>query len=85
MDINNPLSQSIASQLQEVTGGRTGMPVKELAERTGITLVSLSRYINGKRDIPAPFFALICKELNLDPGKVLRNAIEEFNRAESGN
>ncbi|MGP7812382.1 MULTISPECIES: helix-turn-helix domain-containing protein [Glutamicibacter] len=85
MDINNPLSQSIAQQLQDVTGGRTGMPVKELAERTGIKLVSLSRYINGKRDIPAPLFALICKELNLDPGEVLRKAIEEFTGAESGN
>ena len=58
------------------------MQVKELAERTGITLVSLSRYINGKRDIPAPLFALICKELELDPGEVLRNAIEEFTGTE---
>lgn len=80
MDIDNPLSQSIAQQLQAVTGGRNGMPVKVLAEKTGITLVSLSRYINGKRDIPAPLFALICKELGLDAGEVLRNAIEEFTR-----
>lgn len=59
------------------------MPVKALAEATGIKLVTLSRYINGKRDIPAPLFALICKELELDPGEVLRNAIEEFTRATS--
>lgn len=84
MDMENPISQSIAQQLQAVTGGRTGMPVKELAERTGIKLVSLSRYINGKRDIPAPLFALICKELNLDAGEVLRNAIEEFSRVNTG-
>ncbi|WIV44501.1 helix-turn-helix domain-containing protein [Glutamicibacter nicotianae] len=81
MDIDNPLSQSIAEQLRDKTGGRKGMPVKALAEATGIKLVTLSRYINGKRDIPAPLFALICKELGLDPGEVLRNAIEEFTRA----
>lgn len=57
------------------------MPVKALAEATGIKLVTLSRYLNGKRDIPAPLFAIICKELGLDAGEVLRNAIEEFSRA----
>lgn len=60
------------------------MPVKALAEATGIKLVTLSRYLNGKRDIPAPLFAIICKELGLDAGEVLRNAIEEFSRTNPG-
>ena len=60
------------------------MQVKRLSELTGIKLVTLSRYINGKRDIPAPLFAIICKELGLDAGEVLRNAIEEFTRATAG-
>ncbi|GAA2546091.1 hypothetical protein GCM10009861_02360 [Neomicrococcus aestuarii] len=55
-----------------------------ISERTNIGIGSLSRYVNGKRDIPAPLFALICKEVGLDPGEVLRNAIEEFTRADSG-
>jgi len=52
--------------------------VKELAEDTGIKLVSLSRYINGKRDIPASTFAIICGSLGLDGGKVLNEALKEF-------
>ena len=85
MDIDNPLSQSIAEQLRDKTGGRKGVPVKDLAEATGIKLVTLSRYLNGKRDIPAPLFAIICKELGLDAGEVLRNAIEEFSRTNPAN
>lgn len=80
MDINNPLSQSIANQLFERIKGK-GMSMQGISERTDIGIGSLSRYVNGKRDIPAPLFALICKEIGLDPGEVLRNAIEEFGRA----
>ncbi|MBB5513425.1 transcriptional regulator with XRE-family HTH domain [Neomicrococcus aestuarii] len=60
------------------------MSMQGISERTNIGIGSLSRYVNGKRDIPAPLFALICKEVGLDPGEVLRNAIEEFTRADSG-
>lgn len=80
MDINNPLSQSIAKQLYQRIKGE-GMQMQRISERTDIGLGSLSRYVNGKRDIPAPLFAIICNEIGLDPGEVLRNAIEEFTGA----
>ena len=77
MDINNPLSQSIAKQLYQRIKGE-GMQMQSISDKTDIGIGSLSRYVNGKRDIPAPLFAIICKEIGLDPGEVLRNAIEEF-------
>lgn len=79
MDTNNPLTQSIAGQIRGHMRVKN-IPVKELATKTGITVVSLSRYINGKRDIPSSAFALICHAIGLDSGNVLRNAIEEFTR-----
>lgn len=79
MDINNPLSQSIANQLFERIKGK-GMSMQGISDRTNIGIGSLSRYINGKRDIPAPLFALICQDIGLDPGEVLRDAIKEFTR-----
>ncbi|MGP5262806.1 hypothetical protein [Glutamicibacter arilaitensis] len=75
MDVNNPLSQSIAEQLFEQIKGK-GIVLQGIAERTGISIGSLSRYINGKRDLPTPIFALICKDVGLDAGEVLRNALE---------
>lgn len=70
MDINNPLSQSIADQLRERIKGKQ-IQMGDISGRTGIGIGSLSRYINGKRDIPAPLFALICQDIGLDPGEVL--------------
>ena len=77
MDTDNPITQSIASQLRERIAGKR-IAMKDLAEKTGITLVSLSRYTNGKRDIPAPAFAVICNALGLDAGKVLDKAFKEL-------
>lgn len=77
MDIENPITQSIAEQLRERIAGKK-IQMKDIASETGIAVVSLSRYVNGKRDIPASSFALICKAINLDGGEVLRNSIEKF-------
>lgn len=77
MDADNAVSQSIAAQLRGRIGEKK-MPMKDLAEATGIKLVSLSRYTNGKRDIPASSFALICRALDLDGGKVLEKALKEI-------
>lgn len=82
MDVNNPLSQSIARQLFERIKGK-GISMQGISQRTGIGIGSLSRYVNGKRDIIAPVFALICKDIGLDPGEVLRNAIEEFSSVDA--
>ncbi|MHC6175419.1 helix-turn-helix domain-containing protein [Glutamicibacter sp. X7] len=77
MDTDNPITQSIAAQLR-ARRAEQKVEMKDLATRTGITLVSLSRYLNGKRDIPASTFAIICSKLGLDGGKVLNKAMEEF-------
>lgn len=77
MDTDNPITQSIAAQLRARRAEKR-VEVKDLAARTDVTVVSLSRYLNGKRDIPASTFAIICAALDLDGGKVLNKAMEEF-------
>lgn len=46
----------------------------KLAALIGIDRVTLSKYLNGHRDIPVPVFLDIVRELHLDPGELLADA-----------
>lgn len=55
----------------------------DLAEKSGIPLVSLRRYLNGKRHIDMSVLAGICDGLGLDPQDVMRKARERLSEEAS--
>jgi transcriptional regulator with XRE-family HTH domain len=70
-------SQSIAAQLRAVVAVQ-GILKKDLAEKSGVAVNTLSRYLNGHRDIPVPAFMQICKSLGVDPGVLLNEAAKDL-------
>ena len=48
-----------------------GMMQKELATKTGITELSISRYIHGGRIVSVPILIEICKVLNVSADYLL--------------
>ncbi|SEK64942.1 Helix-turn-helix [Butyrivibrio sp. ob235] len=44
-----------------------GIKMIEFAPIAGVTLETLSRYVNGKREIPEPFIVRVAKLLNVTP------------------
>lgn len=77
MDDESKASQSIAAQLRAVVAVK-GVLKKELAERSGLAVNTLSRYLNGHRDIPVSAFMQICQALDIDPGALLNKAAEDL-------
>lgn len=45
--------------------GRQRMTMPALAKASGIPLVSVERYVNGKRDIPMGKFPALCEALGV--------------------
>lgn len=76
MEQNNPVTELIAAQLRGAIAS-SGTLKKDLAKKSGISLVTLSRYLNGHRDIPAPAFVDICRALGVDGGRILNEAAKQ--------
>lgn len=77
MDNEAKASQSIAAQLRATVAVK-GILKKDLAEQSGLAVNTLSRYLNGHRDIPVSAFMQICQALELDPGTVLDEAAKDL-------
>ncbi|KQR90985.1 MAG: helix-turn-helix transcriptional regulator [Microbacterium ginsengisoli] len=54
----------------------------QLAAQVGIDRATLSKYLNGHRDIPIPVFLDIVRELNLDAGRVIDDAKRRRDRSQ---
>lgn len=48
-----------------------------IADKTGITSMTIGRYLKGERDIPMPSFVAMCAALDIDPAKIMRLALEQ--------
>lgn len=70
-------SQSIAAQLRAVIAVK-GILKKNLADKSGLAVNTLSRYLNGHRDIPVSAFLQICSALGVDPGALLNKAAKDL-------
>lgn len=49
-----------------------------LAERSGIPVVTLRRYLKGTRDTPASALFRIAEALNVSPGRLLDDALKNL-------
>lgn len=47
-----------------------GLTQEKLAGRVGVSPSALSRYLNGRRSLPASCLFAICEEIDLDPREV---------------
>lgn len=77
MEDESKTSQSIAAQLRAVVAVN-GILKKDLAEKSGLAVNTLSRYLNGHRDIPVSAFMQICQALGVDPGALLNKAAKDL-------
>lgn len=77
MDTNNPVTASIAAQLRGTIAAKDLLK-KDVAAAAGLSLATLSRYLNGHRDIPVPAFMAICAALGVSAGSVLDKAAKEL-------
>ncbi|WP_082123951.1 helix-turn-helix transcriptional regulator [Arthrobacter sp. YC-RL1] len=77
MEDESKTSQSIAAQLRAVVAVK-GILKKDLAEKSGLAVNTLSRYLNGHRDIPVSAFMQICQALGVDPGALLNEAAKDL-------
>lgn len=77
MEQENLITASIAAQLRASIAEQNVLK-KDLAERSGLSLVTLSRYLNGHRDIPVPAFMAICSLLGVDAGSIVNQAAKQL-------
>ena len=69
MDLND----TVAEELRRERGAQR-ISNAELARRSGIPEVSLSRYLNGKRAINIAVLASVAAGLGVDPAHLIREA-----------
>lgn len=83
MDTENldPMDDAVARALDGRRAERR-VPVTELAERAGLNLRSVHRYLNGERAIPVSKFFALCLALGVEPGEVVETALNIFKAAE---
>lgn len=55
---------------------RSELSFRDLEEATGLSLSTVDRVLNGKRNITANYLKLICDALGLSPAAVLDEADE---------
>lgn len=72
---------AVAVQLRAELAG-SPLTATQLAVHIGVDRVTLSRYLNGHRDIPIPVFLDIVRALGLDAGHVLDLAKQRLQRGE---
>lgn len=60
---------------------RAQMTDVSLAERSGIPVVTLRRYLKGTRDTPATALFKIAAALDISPGKLLDDALERVDQS----
>lgn len=77
METESKASQSIAAQLRAVIAAK-GVLKKDLADKSGLAVNTLSRYLNGHRDIPVSVFMEMCQVLEVDPGTILNEAAKDL-------
>ena len=72
MKVESILGRRLSDLLEQ-----RGITQRELAEKVGVTEVSMSRYINGGRTPQAPILANIAKELNTTSAYLLGQDSED--------
>ena len=79
MDI---LDETVARVLdsERIRHGRLDHQV--IADRSGINLRSVYRYLNGERSIPMSKFIALCNAIGVEAGQVVQTALDIFNTAE---
>lgn len=71
-------TEKIARQIRLAVAEKSVAPSNEkLARETGITAMSIGRYLKGERAIPMPAYVAICKALDLDPAEIMRSALDQ--------
>lgn len=71
-------TEKIARQIRLAVAAKSVAPSNEwISKQTGITAMSIGRYLKGERAIPMPAYVAICKALELDPAEIMRSALDE--------
>lgn len=64
MEYGDRFNLAVAAELR-AQRGRTKITFDELVDATGLAKTTVLNYFNGKRDIPMPAFADICRALGI--------------------
>lgn len=71
-------TEKIARQIRLAVAERSVAPSNEwISKKTGITAMSIGRYLKGERAIPMPAYVDICKALDLDPAEIMNSALNQ--------
>ena len=77
------MDQYVAAASAELRAAqaRANLTDTALAERSGIPVVTLRRYLKGSRDTPVSALFKISGALGIDPGRLLDDAAERIQNA----
>lgn len=71
------IQAAIAEQLRAERAIK-GIILEDLAKASGVSKVTLHRYIHAQRDIPLTTLAEICRALGVPLGEIIRRADERL-------
>lgn len=80
---SNDYSEMFSNRIKTILKEKN-MTQKQLAEKTGITEVSISRYVNGDRAPKGPAIIEIAKALGVDAGYLLDFERKRWRRISGG-
>jgi len=75
MEPNDPVATALGNLIR-ATAEDQGMPLGELAKKSGVHRVSLYRYLEGDRDMQLSVLTAIAGALRVEPHALLHDAIE---------
>lgn len=71
-------TEKIARQIRLAIAEKSVAPSNEwVSKQTGITAMSIGRYLKGERAIPMPAYVAICKAFDLDPAEIMTLALNQ--------
>jgi transcriptional regulator with XRE-family HTH domain len=72
-EYGDKFNMAVASELR-AQRARVQITFDELAERTGLAKNTVLNYLNGKRAIPMPAFAELCRALDISQRVIFETA-----------
>lgn len=73
------LPLAVAAQLRAERAAN-GMTQKELAEKAGLGISSVQRYLNGQRAITLDDLAALSHALGFEPEEIISRAVDRFDQ-----
>lgn len=79
--MDNPFDKAVAAALRGKQAEKE-IPLYEVVESTGIPERTLIRYLKGQRPIPLSKMIAIARAIRVDPGLIIKAAVESVQVAE---